>query len=72
LDFSNDPLVYLHPAKSLVDAIDYILLFGHIFESSNINNDKQQLINLELDIKQNPSKLHDLIKTSADHYKIDL
>jgi len=69
LHCSNDPLVYLHPAKSLVDAIDYILLFGHMLESSNVNNDKQQLINLELDIKQNPSKLHDLITTSADYYQ---
>ncbi len=69
---SNDQLVSLHPAQSLVDAVDYILLYDHILKSSNIDHDKQKLINLELDITEKPWKLQYLAKTFADSFEIDL
>ncbi len=72
MHFSNEQFVCLHPAQSLVDATIYILSHDHILKSSNIDNDKHQLINLESDIRRYPLRLQDLAKTLADSFGIEL
>ena len=72
MHFSCDPSVQFCSATSLVGVIDLMSLSAHIVRSVDVDNLRQSLINLELEIKQYPSELFHLFNVLANYSNIHL